>query len=148
MRRLISPLAFLLTFCWSLAWSHHARGQELATGSQEDVRICGVVHRKSFWGPPNFREEKANDSKWTAWILGLNSPIQIATGSELQREGEATVNEIQLESLSDVQKKALGRFNKKRVVVSGRLWTASSQGDITPVIMTVTNVDASSPGCP
>lgn len=124
----------------------HPNGpEELSTGGTEPVEICGVLRHETRWGPPNFGENPKTDSRFTVWIVSLRKSVSVRSGSEIGKEGREDVSEIQLSiDRSKFKRKDLQQLDSKQVQASGKLWTATSQGDVTPVVLALTKIKTAS----
>lgn len=139
-------LKWAFTICSSMIFSNLVSGQGLEVGRPVKNYICGVLSEKSYWGPPNFGENPSSDSKWSAWILNLDGPVEIKN-SDILKTDQVTLTEIQIEPVTSAQRKALRNFDKKRVEVSGQFWSAATPGDVTPVILMLEKIHRSTAGC-
>jgi hypothetical protein len=126
--RLPLALSILLALC-PLA----CRAESCANGVQangETIELSGVLHRKVFWGPPNFGENPETDSKFALWIISLSKPLVILEGAQIQGTFPPSVSEIKLSAGTTMFKSKLLRpLDGKLVVVTGRLWLGITPGD-------------------
>jgi len=123
----------------AVASNAHPSSTLLTTGMAQTM-ICGTLHDESRWGPPNFGENPKTDSKFTVWIVSLRRPVVVNFGKDIrQTEQRKEFDEIQLsiDSGDRALVLRLEELNHTLIIVSGRLWTAVSQGDVTPVVLEV-----------
>jgi Domain of unknown function (DUF4431) len=98
------------------------------------VTLKGKLSRKTFAGPPNYESVKKGDAPETYWILHLTRPICVSGD-----EPEKNVSDIQL-FLSEEQYARHKDLLGKRVVVSGKLWHASTGHHHTNVLLNVAGI--------
>lgn len=109
-------------------------------GSQKDVIISGQLTRKVIWGPPNFGENPKTDAKVGVWILKLDFPISVLTGTDIGMPQKRIVaKEVQIRRrLATAQ--GYDEYLGRHVVVTGRLESQVEYDDVTPVVINVTVV--------
>jgi hypothetical protein len=96
----------------------------------ETIELSGVLHRKVFWGPPNFGDEPETDSKFALWIISLRKPLIILKGAQIEGPFPPSVSEIKLAAGTTMFKSKLLRpLHGKLVVVTGKLWLGITPGD-------------------
>jgi hypothetical protein len=96
----------------------------------ETIELSGVLHRKVFWGPPNFGENPETDSKFALWIISLSKPLVIREPAKIQGIFPSSVSEIKLFAGTTMFKSKLLRpLEGKLVVVTGKLWLGITPGD-------------------
>jgi hypothetical protein len=109
------------------------RSESCANGVQangEAIELSGVLHRKTFWGPPNFGDNPETDSKFALWIISLRKPLVILEGAQIQGIFPPSVSEIKLAADTTMFKSKLLRpLDGKLVVVTGKLWLGITSGD-------------------
>lgn len=109
----------------------------LATGAAQTT-ICGVLRDETRWGPPGFGEHPKTDSKFTVWIVSLRKPVVVDFGKDIGQSAQRTkLGEIELsiDPSNQVLNLYLEQLDHNIVVAFGRLWTGTSQGDVTPVVL-------------
>ena len=112
----------------------HSNGKDI-------VEISGILNKEAHWGPPNFGENPTTDSQFTAWILHLDYPFKVVQDFPKGSGKELNIEDIQLVILGDVlSDKQIIAMEKKHLVVQGRLWTATTAGDVTDVNIEVATV--------
>ncbi len=107
----------------------------LSTDNQKSVSLVGTLHQETHWGPPGFGESPKTDTKFIAWILMVDQPIQFRLGDEGSGPKDLSTRRIQLQSLSDMPMASIKKMVGKKVVASGPLYAATTGGDVTPVIV-------------
>ncbi|MDR2963676.1 MAG: DUF4431 domain-containing protein [Bacteroidales bacterium] len=107
--------------------------------------ITGTIIVETFFGPPGYGENPQTDSKEEAYILLLESPINVlSTIDESEREegdGDFTkynVAKIQLASTAGV---LFANYTNQQVIVTGTLFSAISGHHHTDVLMDVQNIE-------
>ena len=100
------------------------------------LEISGVLHSVAEWGPPNFGEHPETDSRWTAWIIDLPTPLTIAGGVTVRGKLWKSVSQIQIKMLAHVHEESdnelLSPYEGKLIVVTGKLFSATAMSDVTP----------------
>lgn len=131
----IVTLIFLTVFISAA----NANEVDLATGTVAE--ICGILRHETRWGPPNFGENKKTDSKFIVWIVSMQKSVNISAGKETGKPTVERLSEIQLSiPVSKYPIQRLQRLDGKIVRASGTLWTATSQGDVTSVVMALSEI--------
>jgi hypothetical protein len=130
-------IAIMASLCL-LSGNAQSGNPELTTGMAQTT-ICGTLHRGTFWGPPGFGENPKTDSTFTVWLLSLREPIIVNFGQDTGEDSERKeVSEIQLiVPTTRALHKNLEQLNRALIVASGRLWTGTAPGEVTPVILQV-----------
>jgi hypothetical protein len=114
-----------------------ANGVQANGESGESIELSGVLHRQVRWGPPNFGENPKTDSTFVAWTISLSEPLVIQGGVQIGGESQPSVSEIALISYSykvALDTELLQRLDGKLVVVTGKLWPATTAVP-TPIIL-------------
>ena len=106
------------------------------------VTIKGKLTAKVFYGPPNYGEEPATDSRETAYLLKLTTSICVSgdPSSDVNSESEQGVRVVQLGPGGTVTWKALSHLVGRNVEVSGTLFHAVTGHHRTEVVMNVSRV--------
>jgi hypothetical protein len=99
----------------------------------EAIEFSGILHHEERWGPPNFGENPETDSKFTAWIVSVGTPIPVQGGAEFDGKTLHAISEIQIIVPPFTFRQVLQSLDGKMVVVTGELWNATVQGDVRPV---------------
>jgi hypothetical protein len=140
--RAIIGLLFLLHPSVAFARSC-ADGVQL--GTKATVELSGVLHRQVRWGPPNFGESPATDSKFTVWVVSLSKPVRISGAARSGAIFRSPIPGIQFSvDPTTFDWKVLEALDGKMVVATGMLWSATSQGDVMPVVMAIKTLAATS----
>jgi hypothetical protein len=106
--------------------------------NEESIELSGVLHRQVRWGPPNFGDNPETDSTFIAWIISLSEPLAVHGGVQIGGKYQPSVSEIALISYSykvafDIER--LQALDGKLVVVTGKLWPATTPELGTPIIL-------------
>ncbi|HTS56182.1 MAG TPA: DUF4431 domain-containing protein [Terriglobales bacterium] len=107
------------------------------------VSLHGALERKTVAGPANYRHIYKGDEPETIWRLKLESPIRAEedkTQPDLNPR-EKNVPKVQLVLNKQHTERAIVLRGKK-VVATGTLFGAHSGHDHTPLLLTVTYLDA------
>ena len=114
----------------------HAAERELRADGQSEVSLCGILRHELRWGPPGFGENPKEDTKFTVWFISFKKPRSFSYVGEHHTEHKESLSEIQLSpDLQNIRKVVLMQLTGKHVVVKGKLWPATSEGDITAVVL-------------
>jgi hypothetical protein len=111
-----------------------------SSNGRDIIRTSGVLHKEIHWGPPNFGENPNTDSKFTAWVLHIDLPFKVKNNSIDKQKNEIVVKDIQLETSNVITSNKIAEFENKHIIVEGRLWTASTPGDVTDFNIDVTRI--------
>jgi hypothetical protein len=106
------------------------------------VSLHGTLVRKTFAGPPNYRDIHKGDDPETIWLLKLESPICVDE-DKAQPElnpSQRNVRRVQLVLDREHAERALG-LRGKRIVATGTLLGAHTGHHHTAVLLTVTYLD-------
>jgi len=109
----------------------------------KSVQICGTLVRETEPGPPDFSPSDAQHA-WSAWLLVFDKQVEVVTNTGTDESGSTKLSRIQVETSDLEHTNGLAAFEGRLVTVSGKLWTASAQGDVTRVVIAsfrVRNVD-------
>ena len=103
----------LILAAWTLGAYARPCESPLGTDNEEVVSLVGRLHKESHWGPPGFGEDPKADSKFTAWVLVLDKPIQFHLGNESSQPRDVNIDKIQIQPVADLPpptlKKLLGK---------------------------------------
>jgi len=140
-RLLLRRAAFLLVFLPVLSV---AQVEIAGCKSYEPalVSLHGILVRKTFAGPPNYRDIHKGDEPETVWLLKLESPICVDE-DKLQPDlnpSQRNVRKVQL-VLNKEHSERANVLLGKRVVASGTLFGAHTGHHHTSVLLTVTYLD-------
>ena len=95
----------------------------------ETVHVCGVSSKSMEWGPPNFGEIPKTDSKFEVWKLAVDSPGLLISENEV----DTRVSTIQLfVDRFDKDTSNIRLVSGQHICADGKVWAASSQGDVLP----------------
>ena len=106
------------------------------------VALHGTLSRRTFAGPPNYRDIRKGDRAETYWLLNLDSPIcvnQDKVEPDLN-PGQKNVRRVQL-VLNLGEYKRFKMLMGKRVVATGSLFGAHTAHHHTPVLLIVTSLE-------
>jgi hypothetical protein len=102
------------------------------------VSLHGILTRKTFAGPPNYRDIHRGDEAEIVWLLKLESPICVDE-DKVQPEinpSQRNVREVQL-VLNKEHRTGVDLLLGRRIVVSGRLLGAHAAHHHTAVLLIV-----------
>ena len=137
-----NALVLFCIFCIQFD-SAHATDVEFYADGQSEVSLCGVIRHELRWGPPGFGETPQKDSRFTAWFVSFENPLQFRYVGERSEEQKQYLSEIQLSlDPTSIHKRDLLQLTGQWVAVTGRLWSATSQGDVTPVVLALNQVSS------
>lgn len=111
--------------------------------SPTQITLKGTLSRKTSAGPPNYQDIRKGDKAETYWLLNLDSPICVnRDDSEPDlNPAQKAVRKVQLV----LQAEDYDRFKPlmgRRVVATGSLFGMHTGHHHTPVLLTVTNLEA------
>ncbi|MBZ5547108.1 MAG: DUF4431 domain-containing protein [Acidobacteriia bacterium] len=106
------------------------------------VALHGTLVRKTFAGPPNYRDIRKGDKAETYWLLNLDSPICLNEDKAEPDLNPAQKNVRRVQLVLDQEayehfKAMLG----KRVVATGSLFGAHTGHHHTPVLLRVSSLE-------
>ncbi|UXI68898.1 hypothetical protein [Tahibacter amnicola] len=133
------------------AASTPAAASECAAPLQVDrgtiVAVTGVLQRDIHWGPPNFGENPESDARFDAWILVVSPELDVRLSDPAKGPERQRLSRLQLSVAPEIASRAeLLRRVGQSVRASGKLWSASTPGDVLPVVMGVTAMATGTPG--
>ena len=99
------------------------------------VNLSGVIEKRTLPGPPNYISVGRGDRPETVYFIDLDEPICVSGNPASRRNSKshAGVEEIQLTGEPGRAKTAVG----KHVRITGKLSTAQTANDRTPVVVSV-----------
>ncbi len=100
--------------------------------------LVGQLVKKEFYGPPGYGEDPKIDSKESAAILLLSSPIKVFAEKDDQfNETRDNIKEVQLINIKRI---ALSNFFQKKVKVTGKLTSAITGHHHTDVLIEIDEI--------
>lgn len=97
-----------------------------------EVVVEGRLRREEHRGAPNYGETPDKDVKFVAWILDVSNPV-----SRVGRGGAVLHIQVHGPRL----KKAMARLDGQFIRAAGRLWSATTPGDVTPMILAASSIE-------
>ena len=99
------------------------------------VTISGTISVREDYGPPNYGEDPAHDSRESHLYIALDNPLCVDAGDESgpNAEAESNVKSMEMVYFKPFQNRWLGR----QVLVEGTLFHAFSGHHHTPVLIRV-----------
>jgi hypothetical protein len=143
-RNLVNKLfpSFVLITVWAnslIVASSGDKPKELHYES-EKVTVIGKVVSRTFYGPPNYGENRKTDSKESQYILLLDSPIDvIGSKDDLLTKTERGVRSLTL-VVFDFKANPVEPLLGSRVVVEGTLFHAHTGHHHTKVLIEVGSI--------
>lgn len=105
------------------------------------VRLTGKVSMRIFAGPPNYESIPQGDRPESVWILGLSNSVCVSPlATDKENETATNVRELQLVFVEGSAYKQVRRFYSKRVVVTGKLFSAQSAHHHKKVLVEVVGI--------
>ncbi len=104
------------------------------------VRLCARIRQELRTGPPGFGETPKLDAKRSALVVRLKQPATFRHKTDAGTTVDAKASKVQISVASSDSRLALRRMTGRLVMVEGPVWTASSEGDVTPVAMQMASV--------
>ncbi len=104
------------------------------------IRLCGRIRQEMRWGPPGFGETPKLDAKRSVFILRLQRPAAFRHKSDAGQPVDQVLSKVQISLPSSESRLAVRRMTGRAVVLEGPVWSASSEGDVTPVVLQMTSV--------
>lgn len=105
------------------------------------VTLVGKVVSRTFYGPPNYGEDPATDSKEDQYILILDTPIDVIGSIDPIDKTERGVKKLTL-VVFDFKTNPVESLLGKRVEVHGRLFHAHTGHHRTRVLIEVESIRA------
>jgi hypothetical protein len=112
------------------------------------VRLCGRIRQEVRWGPPGFGETPKIDAKRSVLLLGLTRSATFRHKTDSGQTVDERISKLQISVPSSAAGLAARRQSGKAVAVEGPVWSASSEGDVTPVVMQLASVARPNPSTP
>lgn len=133
-------LALMLTAaCYARVSAGSGCDKPPQTDSKDVVVVSGILQKEEHWGPPNFGENPATDSKIKILVLTLDHPLQVLEDKEFGSGKRTSVAKLQLHVSSERIAFASSQ-ERKRVKVSGSLSIAVGPAEMTAVTMNVSEL--------
>jgi hypothetical protein len=104
------------------------------------VRLCGRFRQEVRWGLPGFGETPRIDAKRSVLLLGLARSAAFRHKTDSGKTVDERISKLQISAPSSEAGLAVRRQSGKAVVVEGPVGSASSEGDVTPVVMQLASV--------
>ena len=116
----------------------HAIAAEPCLSYSTPVTLSGKITKRTFYGPPNYGEDPATDSRETQVLLLLPKPICVDENKIEYYEAEKNQLELTLVPLGKVKfKNHIG----KQVTVHGKLFHAHTGHHHTSVLVEVLSIE-------
>jgi hypothetical protein len=111
------------------------------TYEPDRVTLVGKVVSRTFYGPPNYGENPATDSKESQYILILDTPVDVIGSTDPIDRTEREVKKLTL-VVFDFKANPVESLLGKRVEVSGTLFHAHTGHHHTRVLIEVESIRA------
>lgn len=102
--------------------------------------LHGILRSKVIWGPPNFGETPNSDRKEIVWYIILEDPIKFIYKKDREIVSEY-LKEIRVYFQTVDGSYDLNKYVNLSVRLTGDVWSSTSEGDVTPVVMHVKNME-------
>jgi len=112
---------------------------EIHQGSSGKITLNGKLTAKSFYGPPNFGENPATDTKETVRLLSLEKGIDVAnkdSGSVVR-----DIRQIQVFALPSTGIDVFSIAPETNVTIVGRILPATTGHHHTAVLLSIERID-------
>ncbi len=140
MRTTISVIFLAL----SLAYIPSVWAAETHVYETQKVALTGTLIEKTFYGPPGYGEDPKHDVKEPVYILKLQRPITaVPDKQDTTNERHDNVTEVQVVNMKQLPLKS---FLKKKVTVTGTLFSAITGHHHTQVLISAEEATLSSRG--
>jgi hypothetical protein len=103
-------------------------------------RLCGRIKQEVRWGPPGFGETPKRDARRLAWIVKLQRSATFRHKSDAGKPIDEAISRVQISVPSSESRLAVRRMTGRAVMLEGPVWSASSEGDVTPVVIQMASV--------
>jgi hypothetical protein len=123
----------------SLATIHYSAAKQEFSYEPAVVQLSGIVVTQEFYGPPNYGENPAIDSKERALILNLDAPINVISVLRTGPDQDSYYNERHVQ-LVDLTNLPLKDFIGQHVSLCGTLFEKENGNHHTDVLMDVQNI--------
>jgi hypothetical protein len=140
--QLLRTSAFTIWVCVSLSAAflvQNSLASDCLAYEPANVKLTGVIVRKTFPGPPNYESIHLGDKPETTWLLVLPKSVcvdQDKNEPDLNAAQKGVVR-IQLVFLEPERYREYAGLVGKRVVAMGTLYEAHTGHHHTPVLLTV-----------
>lgn len=104
-----------------------------------ETKLYGVLRNKVVYGPPSFGENPNSDRKEVVWYVILEKNVKFKYKYN-QLLIEKNINEMQIYSDKKMVHDSLNKYLFRPVEVTGFVWSSTSEGDVTPVVMGVDSI--------
>ena len=125
---------------WRVPFVASATEDGISVDHGNQVQLCGTLKREMHWGPPGFGETPKSDIKWVAWLLVLRKPTVFYHKGDNGENIAEELTRVQIGLGSHEFDDQLRRAVDSQIVVGGKIWSASSQGDVTPVVIWISSM--------
>lgn len=141
MRRKIVVILVVLYSIFFVSQKLFACNGDFVNADQSvETELHGILRSKVIWGPPNFGETPNSDRKEIVWYIILEEPINFRY--EKDREiVSGYLKEIRIYFQPVDGSYDLNKYVNLSVKLTGDVWSSSSEGDVTPVVMHVKNME-------
>ena len=110
----------------------------------ERIQISGLLRSELHWGPPNFGEEPSTDSRFVAWVVQLDKPVPVRGKVNVSGKNVANILEFGISvDLGSSARDELRVLDGQMALITGKLWAATTQGDVRPGVINATSVERS-----
>jgi len=116
-----------------LSWCSGLRAADVEEKNVRQVAVSGILTQRSAFGPPNFGENPATDTKWKAWFLNLDHPVSLfptPSASDILKR----VREMQVRGIVE-RDRSFKRMLNRHVEVIGRLYVPVLPSDVGAVVL-------------
>lgn len=102
--------------------------------------LKGKIKKIAHYGPPGYGEDPLNDQKLTAYILYLNTPINVVALEDDEVSFSTQTTEIQLVAFDYIAQLNMARQKGATVTLRGELFSAHTGYHIRDVLMDVKSI--------
>ncbi len=138
-----------ILFVYLLSVVGQAWGQVIVVPESRELALAGVITEVHGYGPPGYGENKKTDSRITYWILELQTAITTPCTPERPEWAAMDCKAAKRLKLffpippegNDLEHVAK-TMKDHRVLITGIVHRRDTLGEITPIYMNVTNIQA------
>ena len=132
--------------------SLHSFSQQLIKQEEQQTTLAGTIKLVHDYGPPGYGEDPKHDAHVSYWALVPPDPVNFPCTPEKQKFADtdcAPAKQINLYfagfALKRLNELPAAKWNGQQVIIEGKLHRADTVGEMTPIYMDVSAINAAPP---